>query len=454
MKPGDNKFDVIVVGTGPGGASTARGMALGGRSVLILEWGDMEPATGSPAYVAPRGMVPGKSLLLTGRMIGMIRGITTGGSSMFYSATAFDPPVEMLKSHGVDISREVDEVLGEIPNQPLRDDLMSPAGSVFEKSALELGYDCRRLSKMIYQDKCKPECQLCLYGCPRGAKWNARNFVEEALENGAEIINRAKATRVIVEGRKAVGVEYKHKSKVCRAFADEIVIAAGGIGSPVILRNSGIKGVGSDFFFDPLIFVLGRTRGVTGGRGLTMCSGVHFPEDGIVMTDFNLPHLMKILFDLEVFNFRNIFAYSDVIPIMIKVRDSLGGRVVNDRLIWKGLTPADKKKLNKGFGHARSVLKNAGAETVYKSWYLAAHPGGTVKIGEHLDTDLKTGFDHLYVCDCSVIPEEWGLPPTITLLCLGKRLAKHLLKEKTNTQDGQEGMAADKTWIDRNNKAA
>ena len=58
---------------------------------------------------------------------------------------------------------------------------------------------------------------------------------------------------------------------------------------------------------------------------------------------------------------------------------------------------------------------------------LAAHPGGTVKVGELLDSDLKTKqYDNLYVCDCSVIPKPWGLPPTYTILALGKRLGKYL----------------------------
>ena len=52
--------------------------------------------------------------------------------------------------------------------------------------------------------------------------------------------------------------------------------------------------------------------------------------------------------------------------------------------------------------------------------------GQLTKIGEVVDSNLKTKFDNLYVCDCSVIPEAWGLPPTLTILGLGKRLAKHL----------------------------
>jgi len=53
-------------------------------------------------------------------------------------------------------------------------------------------------------------------------------------------------------------------------------------------------------------------------------------------------------------------------------------------------------------------------------------------MGEFLDANLKVkNYENLFVCDCSVIPEPWGLPPALTLVCLGKRLAKHLAGEKT-----------------------
>jgi choline dehydrogenase-like flavoprotein len=32
------------------------------------------------------------------------------------------------------------------------------------------------------------------------------------------------------------------------------------------------------------------------------------------------------------------------------------------------------------------------------------------------------------VCDASVIPGPWGLPPTLTLLALGKRLGGELVR--------------------------
>lgn len=429
MEFSSKEFDVIVVGSGPGGATVARELSRKGKSVLILEWGDNDPVNGTLWNTIPRMFIPFKSLFITGQALGMVRGITTGGSSQAYSATAFEPPVDMLNAYGVDIRDEVEEIRNVVPIDQLSDELMSPAGQVFYDSAKELGYDVNRLNKFIYQEKCEPGCVKCSYGCPKGAKWFAANFVDDALNEGGIMVNKAKVNKVIVKNKKAVGVEFKHKKELYRAYAPQIVIAAGGIGSPLILRESGIKSVGYEFFFDPLMYTLGKVKDVKSGKGVPMSAGIHFPEDGIVLTDFNLPRPMKLAFDLEVFKLKQAFSHSNVVPIMIKVKDGLGGSIKNGSLIWKTLKSEDKKKLDKGHLHAKKILENAGATDIYRSWIIAAHPGGTVKIGEHVNSDLETQIENLYVCDCSVIPEAWGLPPTFTLLALGKRLGKHLLGE-------------------------
>jgi hypothetical protein len=207
-----------------------------------------------------------------------------------------------------------------------------------------------------------------------------------------------------------------------------VVIAAGGIGSPLILRNSGFKGVGQDFFFDPLWFVYGTVKGGS-GNGVQMCAGIHFEDEGILMTDYNLNPKVKASLDCQVFRVDQAINFANVVPIMVKVRDGLGGRITDSGWVWKPLKALDKHKLKLGRKHARRILKNMGAGEIYNSWLLASHPGGTVKIGAHLDEQLQTRIKNLYVCDCSVMPEELGLPPTLTLLSLGKRLARHLLAQ-------------------------
>jgi choline dehydrogenase-like flavoprotein len=433
------EFDAIVVGSGPGGATVAKDLALNGKKVLILEWGDNDPKKGTFFSTFPRAFVPGKSVVMTKEALPVVRAITTGGSSMIFCGTAFDPPIDMLKTYGVDISAEAEEMKNDVPMAPLPDELMNAGPNVFLQSAGDLGYNVCKLNKFIDASKCKTRCQLCMYGCPFGAKWDARQFVDQALEKGAKLITRAKVKRVIIENKQAVGVEYKYNREIYRAYAPNIIVAAGGIGSPVILRQSGIRSAGYDFFFDPLVFVYGTIKGLGNGKSVPMSAGVHFEEDGIVMTDFNMPRMLKIGFDLEILKLKQAFSYADTLPIMIKIRDDLGGSVSNNGWVNKPLTKADKHKLDKGSEHARRVLVNAGATDIYRSYKVAAHPGGTVKIGELVDVNLKTRFDNLYVCDCSVMPREWGLPPTTSIIALGKRLAKHLL---TGDQAGKQDHAA------------
>jgi hypothetical protein len=55
-------------------------------------------------------LVPGKSLLITPQMLALVRGITTGGSTIHYYATSFPVPFDMLMKYGIDISDEVKEL--------------------------------------------------------------------------------------------------------------------------------------------------------------------------------------------------------------------------------------------------------------------------------------------------------------------------------------------------------
>ena len=200
----------------------------------------------------------------------------------------------------------------------------------------------------------------------------------------------------------------------------------GGIGTPLILRQSGMHNVGADFFFDPLIFAIGTVDDLNGGKEFPMAAGHNFHEDGYVMTDLVLPRWLYWLFTSQVLRFDRLPAHSRSLPIMIKAKDELGGHLTNRGGVRKRLSKIEHERLMSGYEKARQILHNAGARNIYQTWYLAVHPGGTVKIGDIVDSNLVTEIDNLFVCDCSVIPEAWGLPPSLTLIALGKRLGKHL----------------------------
>lgn len=425
-------YDLIVVGTGPGGATVARDMARRGAKVLMLEWGAGGPVRGTVAQGLSELMVPGKSLLFTPQGLGLVRGITTGGSSLFYYACAWPVPLALFRRHGVDLSADAAAARAELPIAPLADAMMTPMARRIMAGARDIGLDWARLDKNMFQDRWKPEHGFGYYGDVNGVKWSARMFVDEAVAHGAVLLNGARVGRVLSERGVATGVEFMKDGQRRTATADRIVLAAGGIGSPVILRASGLREAGHDFFFDPLITVCGTMKDVRlQDNEIPMSAGVHLEDDGVVLTDLPFPPLMHTLFTAQAGRLHKLFAYRSTARIMVKWKDALGGRLTDRGGVRKRLTAADKRIAQHGFETARRVLQAAGATDIYRTGYLAAHPGGTVKIGHLVDTNLKTAIDRLHVCDCSVIPEAWGLPPSLTLVALGKRLARHLAAEQT-----------------------
>jgi choline dehydrogenase len=73
---------------------------------------------------------------------------------------------------------------------------------------------------------------------------NGRRFTEidrwKTLKNPPEVGGNAMVTRIVFEGKKAIGVEFRKKEKIHRVFSKNIVLSAGVIGSPKILLHSGI----------------------------------------------------------------------------------------------------------------------------------------------------------------------------------------------------------------------
>ena len=204
------------------------------------------------------------------------------------------------------------------------------------------------------------------------------------------------------------------------------MLGAGGLGTPPILRRSGIGNVGADFFFDPLIFVVGIVDDLDGGKELPMATGCHLEDEGYMMTDLVLPRWLHWFFTAQILRLDRLPGHRRLLPIMVKIRDELGGHLGPRGGVHKRLGEIERHRLDSGYERARTILEHAGARHIYRTWYLAVHPGGTAKIGETVDSGLETSIAGLHVCDCSVIPEAWGLPPSLTLIALGKRLARSL----------------------------
>ena len=425
--PGHPHYDAIVVGSGPGGASTAREMALRGVRVLILEQGSAAPLVGTVTQMAKIAAVPGRGAFFHRDASLLVQGVTAGGSSAVNFATAADPPAPLFAKHGIDLAPALAALRAELPIAPLPDSLVGPMATRIMAEARSLGMEWHKLEKMIRPQACRSGCWRCVYGCPFGAKWTARDFIDQAIALGATLLDNATALRAVVDAGRVTGVEYARDGKRHIAIAPLVVFAGGGVGSPRLLHASGLWPRTSALFSDPVVAVMGSVEGLEGGAEVPMATGLRLDTEGISLADLTLPKPMYQGFTAQVGRFDRLFAHASTLSIMVKIRDEIGGSV-GPRWVDKTLQRADHMKLERGVGMAREVLKACGATHVFKSWHFAAHPGGSVRIGDGVDSDLQAAAEGLYVCDASVIPQAWGLPPTLTLLCLGKRLGEHLAR--------------------------
>lgn len=424
-----DSYDAIVAGSGPGGAAVARELAKSGKRVLILEQGSAAPMTGKLGQMASMAAVPARGAFVHRDASLLVQGVTAGGSSTVNFATAAAPPLPMFAAHGIDLAPALRELRAELPLGPLPDSLVGPMATRIMQAARSLGMDWQKLDKMIRPQICRSGCWRCVYGCPFGAKWTARDFVDEAVEHGATLLDGAKVLRVTIENGAAKGVEFVRDGQRQRALAKVVVLAGGGIGSPRLLHNSGLMPGSASFFSDPVVAVMGSVPDIDGGAEVPMAAGMRLDADGISLADMTLPKPMYLGFTAQVGRFDRLFAHRRTLTLMVKIRDEIGGSI-GPRWVDKTLQPADRKKLKDGASIARSILKATGAQHIFKSWHFAAHPGGSVRIGEVVDSNLRTSTAGLYVCDASVIPQAWGLPPTLTLLCLGKRLGSQLSAQR------------------------
>ncbi len=345
-----------MVGSGPGGAGVARELARGGARVLVVERGRADPPSGRARQSLRELFMPGRSLFRTGSVL-VLRGVTLGGSSMYFFGSAWEPPHALLRAHGLDLRADADALRRELRPAALPRELMGPRAGRLMDSAQALGLDWQPIPKFVDQDLLRRE-GLGAYGA---ARWTARSFVDDAVGAGARLVTRAAAVRVVVRSGAACGVELRVGGRRRVVNAGRVVLAAGGLGSPMILRASGIERAGRDFFYDPVLAVSGTVDGLDADAEPPMLAAVDRLDDGYLLTDLCRPQWLHNAFTVAAGRPDRVLAYRSTLTVMVKARDALSGALTRRGGVAKPLTAADRAILDRGAAQAREILRHAGA---------------------------------------------------------------------------------------------
>lgn len=410
---------VIVVGTGAGGAIIAMKLAKANIPVTIIERG---PYIASKDAYETYDMKYYDKRFESEQSLDLLKTTCVGGSTIVAAGNGVRVLEEEFKDLGIDLSKEYETIEELIGVHQMDDDHIGEGTRLFLESAKECGFDAIKMPKFIRDEDCKP-CGKCSFGCPRDAKWSGKDFIDIAIENGAELIENAEVTKILTAHKSASGVEYIQDGQVKTIESDLVILAAGAIDTAIILQKTGID-AGNKLFFDPFISVGGVLKDLKYNTEVQM-NGLAIGNEYILA-----PHFSSFISKYIKETYPEV-EDKDILSIMVKVQDDMVGSVDIDGNVKKFNTIDDIRRLGQGAAAAGSILQKAGvdATTMTSTVFRGAHPGGTAAIGEVVDKNLKTEINGLYVGDASVIPISPGKPPILLILALAERLANHLIEE-------------------------
>lgn len=429
--------EFIVVGTGAGGATVARELVKGGKEVIILEKGKYHRRVGN--HLSALLYTDKMSFYFTKEGLNIVRGITVGGSTILYCGCSADPPEWLKRKYGIDLLSHAEEIKKELRVKPLPESLSGEASMRIKDSAEKLGFKWELIPKFMDPSRCPKgfRCSSsCMVGCSCGAKWTAREFIDECVKNGAKLITGAEVYSIIIKNGKCIGVKGMMGREGFEARG-KVILCAGGIGTAMILRNSGIRGAGDGFSIDPTIIVYGELKNGKGNFSeppMTVGS-YEFENEGFMLASLT-DTWMTFPIQLFLKKRRMIFKAlkeSKFLGIMVKTKDEIAGSIDIEGNISKPLTDGDMKRMNRGASISRMILIEAGCKpnSIFLSPVRGTHPQATARVGEVVDEYGKVKeVEDCYVSDASWIPEALDRPMVLTIMAFSKRLAKKLLEGK------------------------
>ena len=400
---------IIIIGSGAGGAIIARELAKNKIPVTIIEKGPYIDSKDAFNYYDSYN-----------DSVDLLTTTCVGGATIVSMSNMVRALDSELHEYGVDISSEYEYVEDLVGVHDLEDSHIGKGTQLFLDAGKELGLKTLKMPKAIREKDCI-QCGKCAFGCPADAKWSGKDFIDEAVDDGATFISEAEVTEVIVEDSKVKGVKYIKNNIEESIFSDTVILSAGAIGSTLLLRSAGID-AGRKIFFDPFVTVGGYLKDINFNTEVQM-AGLVIGNNFVLSPHFS-SFTIGNMDDKKVEN-------KDILSIMVKTADEAEGYVDDDGDVVKINTIKDIRYLAEGVATAGFILEKAGVDptTIASTLYRGAHPGGTAPIGEIVDSNQETNIKGLFVSDASVLPISPGKPPILTILALSKRLSDYLINK-------------------------
>ncbi|MCE4600916.1 MAG: GMC family oxidoreductase [Desulfurococcales archaeon] len=475
--PGES-YDVVVVGSGAGGAVVAWSLSREGYRVAVFEAGPeprLEELYGEhPVYRALKYYWDSGLTFTWGvPSISLPFGRVLGGTVTVNSGTMFRVPEDALAEWrretgvniGLDELGEAYRIVEERLNvKPVPEALLGGNAMVMRRGAESLGLSHGPVRRPISGCRGLGECA---FGCPCGGKVDMRlGFLREAVENGAEIYTGAVVEKILVGNGRAVGVVVRLGNVSRRIAARAVVVSAGALNTPRLLKKSGVgsRSLGRHLHIHPAAGVSAvMPEAIYGWRG-TMQS--YYVDDlleehhTLLLATFPPPGIGYSAASLPIGELAN---YPRLASIGVQTSDSCVGNVFGFRLFGVArynLCTNDLEKVKAGIRLSAEILFAAGAEKVYpplkrgrgvrslseldrllestgpRGYKLSAyHPMSTARMASDPDAGVVDGggrvygVENLYVADASVLPSTTRVNPQLTINAIALIISRSISRD-------------------------
>lgn len=270
--------DYLVVGSGPGGTCAALSLAQEGAQVVMLEAGPRltrKDFGQNIGHMLASYFWDGATRSVRGNvMFPTLQVRALGGGTVFNSAICMRPTETALENwrddHGLSemtsdmLAPYFDAVESFLHITEADDAVMGRRNELFREACEALDWSWDRIKR--FEEGCTGSGE-CLTGCRTGAKLTLdRRGVPELVEAGGRVYTSVHVDKLIVEHGRVRGVEgfticpdTHQRTHPVRILAGCTVMSAGAIGSPAILRRSGLTSepVGSQLRFHPSCYIMG-----------------------------------------------------------------------------------------------------------------------------------------------------------------------------------------------------